>query len=268
LNSSTGVALITGASSGIGEAYADRLAARGHDLILVARRRDRLEALAERLRAAYGRNVEIEAADLADPRDLARIDGLLRDRRDIKVLVNNAGLGAIGVSATVDPDVVENLIKINVLALSRLCLAATPRFLADNDGVIINVGSVIAVIPSPTAAAYSGSKAFVLNFSRSLQMEFANTDVKVQVILPGPVRTEFFGDGPPPFPDHLFMDPRALVDIGLSALDQGELICFPTLHDFEAWTAFENARRVLSKAIAQDAIPPARYGAIVAEPSA
>ena len=149
-------ALVTGASSGIGAAYAERLAERGHDLILVARRRDRLEALAAQLRQDYGRVVEVHPADLGDPDDLARIETLLRSREEIDVLVNNAGLGAIGPSVAADPDAVETLVRVNVLALTRLCLAATPRFSARGHGTIINIGSVIGVIPWPAAAAYSG----------------------------------------------------------------------------------------------------------------
>ena len=261
-------ALVTGASSGIGAAYAARLAARGHDLILVARRRDRLEELAARLRQEHGRQVEVHPADLGNPEDLARIEALVRERDDIGVLVNNAGLGAGAPSVSADAEAVETMIKINVLALTRLCLAVTPRFAARDDGLIINLGSVSAVIPAPAAAAYSGSKAYVLNFSRSLQIEFSKTNVKVQVILPGPVRTEFFGDRPPPFPDSLFMSPETVVDIGFRALDQGELVCWPTLHDLQSWTTFDDARRVLSKAISQDAIPPLRYGLAVPETAA
>ena len=253
-------ALITGASSGIGAAYAERLAARGYDLILVARRRDRLETLAEQLRQDYGRQVEIHAADLGTSQDLERIETLLRTREDIALLVNNAGLGALGSSVSVDPQAVQSLIAINVLALTRLSLAAAPAFAARNQGAIINIGSVIAVIPSPGGAAYSGSKAYVLNFSRSLQIEFSETNVKVQVVMPGPVRTEFFGESKPPFPEDLFMSAETLVDIALRALDQDELVCWPTLHDLQTWTAFDDARRTLSKAVSQNAVPPVRYG--------
>ncbi|HEX7759734.1 MAG TPA: SDR family oxidoreductase [Caulobacteraceae bacterium] len=263
-----GFALITGASSGIGAAYAARLAERGHDLILVARRRDRLETLAAQLRQDHGRLVEIHPADLGDPDDLARIEALLQTREDITVLVNNAGLGAGAPSVSADAAAVETLIKINVLALTRLCLATTPRFAAQDRGLIINIGSVIGVIPAPTSAAYSGSKAYVMNFSRSLQIEFSKTNVKIQLVMPGPVRTEFFGDKPPPFPDELFMSPETLVDIGFRALDQGEQICWPTLHDLQTWTTFDDARRVLVRAISQNAIPPDRYGLTVPETAA
>lgn len=260
-------ALITGASSGIGAAYAERLAAGGYDLILVARRRDRLEALAERLRQDYARDVEIQPADLGEPRDLERIETLLRTRGDINILVNNAGLGAIGSSATADPQAVQSLIAINVLALTRLSLAVAPVFAARDRGTIINIGSVIAVIPSPGGAAYSGSKAYVLNFTRSLQIEFSKTNVKVQAVMPGPVRTEFFGDHKPPFPEDLFMSAETLVDIALRALDQGEMVCWPTLHDMQVWTNFDDARRLLTRAVSQDAIPPERYGIAAPEPT-
>ncbi|HEX7759641.1 MAG TPA: SDR family oxidoreductase [Caulobacteraceae bacterium] len=261
-------ALITGASSGIGAAYAERLAARGYDLILVARRRDRLEALAQQLRRHYGRQVEIHPADLGAPHDLDRIETLLRTRKDIALLVNNAGLGALGPSVSADPQAVQSLIAINVLALTRLSLAAAPAFATRDQGTIINIGSVIAVIPSPGGAAYSGSKAYVLNFTRSLQIEFSKTKVKVQAVMPGPVRSEFFGDRKPPFPEDLFMSAETLADIALRALDQGELMCWPTLHDLQVWTNFEEARQRLTRAVSQDALPPERYGIASAEPAA
>jgi short-subunit dehydrogenase len=256
---SKGVALITGASSGIGAAYADRLAGRGFDLILVARRRDRLEILAERLRRTHGCNIEVFPADLGDASDLSRVEALIRTRQDIEVLVNNAGLGALGPSASVDAKAVDTLVKVNVLALTHLSLAAVPGFAQRNRGTIINLGSIIAIIPSPGGASYSASKAYVLNFSRSMQLEFAKTNVKVQVVMPGPVRSEFFGEQKPPFPDQLFMSAETLVDSALSALDQGELVCFPTLHDETVWAAFDGARGALAKAITQDGKPAERY---------
>jgi uncharacterized protein len=251
-------ALVTGASSGIGAAYAARLAAKGFDLILVARRKDRLEALAARLRGEYGREVLVHAADLANHDDLVGVEQLLRDRKDIELLVNNAGLGAGGAVASTSPEKLENLILVNVVALTRLCRAVLPGFLERDRGTIVNIGSVIAIYPSAGAAAYSGSKAFVINFTRSLQAELAKTNVVAQVIMPGPVLSEFFGDRLPPFPEHLFMAPEILVDAALAALDERELIYFPTLYEPELWKTFDDARRTLMKAVSQSGKPAPR----------
>jgi len=169
------VALITGASSGMGLVYAERLAKRGYDLILVARRRERLDELAKRLGLETDRSVEMVVADLANAVDLSRVEKLLSEREDIDVLVNNAGVGALAPMKVVSADALENMIKINVVALTRLSHAVLPGFVRRNRGTIINLASIIAVIPSPAGAGYSGSKGYVLNFSRSLQMELAKT---------------------------------------------------------------------------------------------
>ena len=255
-------AVVTGASSGIGVAYAERLAARGYHLILVARRRERLEETARNIRAKTNVTVEIVTADLGDSNDLSRVATLIEGREDIDLLVNNAGLGALGLTAQVSAAALDNLIKINVQALTRLTHAALPGFLRRDRGTIINIASIIALMPTPTGAGYSGSKAYVLNFTRSLQMELANTKVKVQAVLPGPVRTEFFeasGLKQAPFPDELFMTPEELVDTALTALDQDELICLPALQHLSAWTAYEAARGELIRALTQSGRPAARY---------
>src|SRR5437762_4131846 len=238
-------AVVTGASSGIGAVYAERMAERGYDLILIARRRDRLEDIAKRIVVKTSRAVEIVTADLAHAEDLLRIEALLTKREDIDVLINNAGLGALGPTSKVTADALENLIRINILALTRLTHAALPGFLRRNSGTIINIASMIAVMPTPSGAGYSGSKAYVLNFTRSLQMELAKTSIIVQAVLPGPVRTEFFeasGLTAAPFPNELFMSADQLVDTALQALDQGELVCFPSLENASLWTGFEIGR--------------------------
>lgn len=255
-------AVVTGASSGIGVAYAERMAERGYNLILVARRRNRLEEIARKIRATTKRAVEIVAADLGEAEDLSHIEALLTERDDIDVLVNNAGLGALGPTSQVAAAALENLIKINVLALTRLTHAVLPGFLRRNSGTIINIASIIAVMPTPSGAGYSGTKGYVLNFTRSLQMELAKTGVTIQAVLPGPVRTEFFeasGLTEAPFPDELFMSAEELVATALRALDQGELICFPSLENTSIWTAFEDARIALSRALTQSGRPAARY---------
>lgn len=255
-------AMITGASSGIGVAYAERLAKRGLNLILVARRQDRLEEIATRIRSESGCLVQIVVADLADAKDLARVEALLSARANIDVLVNNAGLGSLGPMARVSADALENLIKINVIALTRLSHAVLPGFTARDQGTIVNIASMIAVMPAPATAAYSGSKAYVMNFTRSLQMELAKTKIAIQAVFPGPVRTEFFeasGFKTAPFPDESFMSAEQLVDCALTALDRGELICFPSLEDVSNWTGFEESRVKLSQSLMKSGPPATRY---------
>jgi short-subunit dehydrogenase len=250
-------ALITGASSGMGLVYAERLAKRGYDLILVARRRERLDELAKRLGLETQRAVEVVVADLANAADLARVEKLLSEREDIDILVNNAGVGALAPMKDVSADALENMIKINVVALTRLSHAVVPGFLRRNRGTIINLASVIAVIPSPAGAGYSGSKGYVLNFSRSLQMELAKTNVVVQIVLPGPVRTEFFeaSGTKAPFPEELFMSAEDVVDSALKALDDGELVYFPSLEKKSSWSDLETARIALTRELLKPVRP-------------
>jgi len=252
-------AVVTGASSGIGEIYADRLAARGYDLVLVARRRERLDRLADTLRAVHGRAVETAVADLESDVDLAAIEQIVALAPNIEVLVNCAGTGALGPASIVDRARVEAMLKLNVLALTRLSLAAAQRFAGAGRGTIINIGSILAFMPMPGVGGYSGSKAYVLNFSRSLQAELASSGVRVQVVMPGPVRSEFFGDTPAPFPDQLFMTPETLVDVAFRALDQGEMICFPTLEEIATWEQLDGRRSSLVKALTQSGSPALRY---------
>lgn len=252
------IALVTGGSAGIGATYADRLAARGKDLILVARRPDRLEAAAEALRQKYGRTVETVTADLGDLAGLAAIKAILRDNGRIDTLVNNAGLGALGASATADIDAIEQLVRVNILALTSLSLAAAPVFKGRNRGAMINVSSLIAFKASPFAAAYCGSKAYVVNFTRSLQAEFAGTEVKIQLVIPGPVHSEFTSHSSYAPPEELFFAAETLVDCSMHALDHGEEVCIPALHDLGAWETYLEALQGMTKAT-QNGDPAPRY---------
>jgi len=245
-----GTAIVTGASSGIGVAYAEALARRGYNLILVARRKDRLDTLAKKLTADTSRKVEVHVADLAKPDRIRSVEKLIAGRDDINVLVNNAGLGALGPTAKADPDVVESLVLVNVLALTRLSMAALQGFQKRSSGTLINIASVIALGPAKGAAAYSGSKAYVVNFSRSLEMEYAGSGIAVQTILPGPVHSEFFeqsGITQPMFPENLYMTPEQLVSTSMKALDMKEAFCFPALHDKALLDEYEAARKKFSK---------------------
>lgn len=177
-------ALITGASSGIGATYADRLARRGHDLVLVARDRQRMEVLAELLRRETGVAIDILPADLTVAEDLARVEQRLRDDQRIGVLVNNAGATLSGGFGAPDLAALENLIKLNVTSVVRLAGAVVPRFLAEGDGAVINIASVLAVAPELSSGIYPATKAFVLTFSQSLQLELGERGVYVQAVLP------------------------------------------------------------------------------------
>lgn len=257
-----GTALITGASSGIGAIYADRLARRGHDLILVARNRDRLEALARRLSDETGRSVEIVTADLGHAADIRRIEDVLRTDASITTLVNNAGFGGAGQLLQSDVDKMQEMIEINVTALTRLTYAAAPAFVARGKGTIINIASIAAVAPEILNGVYGGSKAFVLAFTRSLQHELADKGVRVQAVLPGAVRTEFWAIAGQPvenLPQTWVMSGDDLVDAALAGLDQGEVITVPSLPDVADWNALEAARAALGPNLSRDQ-PAARYG--------
>jgi short-subunit dehydrogenase len=256
-----GKALITGASSGIGAIYADRLARRGYDLILVARKRDRLAQLAQRLSAKTGRTVETVTADLANKDDVRRIEQILREDAGITMLVNNAGIGSAVPLLNADVDQMEAMIELNVTALTRLTYAVAPRFAESGHGTIVNIASIVAVAPEVLNGVYGASKAFVLALSQSLQHELADKGVRIQAVLPGAIRTEFWdvaGHSVDNLPDSMVMSAADLVDAALAGLDQGELATLPSLPDATEWDAFEAARRALGPNLSRNK-PAARY---------
>ncbi len=266
--SSKGTALITGASSGIGAIYADRLARRGHDLILVARNRDRLDALAKRLAEATGRSVEVIVADLNERADLARVEQVLRTDASITVLVNNAGVAMSGDLAGADPDRLVSMIQLNVLAPSLLALAAITAFVARGRGTIINISSVLALAPEKFNGSYSGTKAYLLNLTLRLQQEVATKGVRVQVVLPGATRTAIWekaGTDIATLPPSIVMDVDQMVDAALVGLDRGETVTIPSLPDIADWEAYEAARQNMIPKLSLST-PAARYRATAASP--
>ncbi|MDB5988167.1 MAG: family oxidoreductase [Nevskia sp.] len=243
-----GTALITGASTGIGAIYADRLAQRGYDLILVARNQERLQALARRLSDKTGRTVETIAADLNDQADVARVENVLRTDASITMLVNNAGVGATAALLDSDIQKMDAMIGLNVVALTRLTHAAAPGFVARGAGTIVNIASIVAIAPEALNGVYGGSKAFVLAFSQSLHHELATKGVRVQAVLPGATATEFWDVAGMPvehLPAAIVMSAEDLVDAALAGLDQGEVVTVPSLPNIADWNAFEAARRAL-----------------------
>lgn len=263
---SKGTALITGASSGIGEIYADRLARRGHDLILVARNRERLDALATRLTDDTGRSVEVIVADLNNKADLARVEHVLRTDATITVLVNNAGVAMSGDLASADPDRLESMIQLNVLAPSLLALAAIPGFVVRGSGTLINISSVLALAPEMFNGSYSGTKAYLLNLSLRLQQEVASKGVRVQVVLPGATRTAIWGKAGTDIatlPPSMLMDVDEMVDAALVGLDRGESVTIPSLPDIADWEAYEAARQNMIPKLSLRS-PAMRYSATAA----
>ena len=193
MNSSIyGKALITGASSGIGAIYADRLARRGYDLVLVARSEAKLKALAAKISADTGRSVETVAADLTNASDLVRVEAILATDPDIALLVNNAGVGATAPLLEADIGAMEDLLALNVNAPTRLAYAVAPAFVARGKGAIVNIASAVAVAPELLNGVYGGSKAYVLAFSQSLHHELAEKGVRIQAVLPGATATAFW----------------------------------------------------------------------------
>jgi uncharacterized protein len=260
-NTYRGTALITGASSGIGAVYAERLARRGYDLILVARSRERLAALAERITNETQRSVEIVGADLNDRAALATIEAKLKEDASITLLVNNAGVGTHKPLLDSDVDAMTRMIDLNVTALTRLTYAAVPGFVARGAGAVINISSIVAISPETLNGVYGGSKAFVLAFSQSLHHELASKGVQVQAVLPGATATDFWQTGGLPLehlPASIVMSAEAMVDAALTGFDRHELVTIPSLHAGEHWEAYEGARRTMAPHLSSDS-PAARY---------
>jgi uncharacterized protein len=246
---SKGTALITGASTGIGAVYADRLAKRGYDLILIARNGKLLNELASSLSAATGRKVEALSADLTNKTDLRKIEDRLKTDASITALVNNAGFG--GVSSLLDSkvDEMENMIELNITALVRLTKAVLPGLLERKNGAIINISSVAALNPELLNGVYSGSKAFVLNLTQSLHKEVSGKGIQVQAVLPGATASEFWDragiGGHQNLPSAIVMSSEEMVDASLVAFDRGELVTIPALPDVADWDKFNAARIAL-----------------------
>lgn len=256
-----GVALITGASSGIGAIYAERLGHRGYDLILVARSRGRLNTLAKRLSDETGRSVEVVVADLGARADLARVEDLLRTDASITMLVNNAGIGATRPLLESNIDQLEELITLNVNVLTRLSYAAVPGFVARGGGTLINIASIVAIAPEVLNGVYGGSKAFVLAFSQSLHNELKDKNVRVQAVLPGATATDFWEVAGTPLqylPGSIVMNAGDMVDAALAGFDQGELVTIPSLPDIADLDAYEAARQKLVPNLSLST-PAARY---------
>lgn len=254
--------LITGASSGIGATYADRLSAAGHDLVLVARDLKKLEALADRLSTRDGTTVQVFPADLDSPADLHAVERRIHNDHDIDGLINNAGISIGGTFETHDPERIEDLIDLNITALTRLSAAAAAAFTAKGHGTIINIGSVTALLPERFEPTYLASKAYVLALSQALAAQLKDKGVRVQAVLPGATRTDIWaksGVDVDSLPAGMVMGVEDMVDAALAGLAQGETVTIPALPDPADWQALETARLNLGPNLSRDQSAE-RYG--------
>lgn len=238
--------LITGASTGIGAAYAERFARRGHDLVLVARDKARLEALGARLRQENGVAIDIIQADLTQPAELATVETRLRDDPRIGILVNNAGTAIGGSFIEQSTDDLARLVALNTTALLRLASAIAPRLARAGEGAIVNIGSVVGLAPEFGMTVYGATKAFVLFLSQGLSLELGPKGVYVQAVLPATTRTEIW--------EHVgadvntlsnVMEVADLVDAALVGFDRREPVTIPPLPDAEQWDALQAARQAM-----------------------
>ncbi|MDN7930122.1 SDR family NAD(P)-dependent oxidoreductase [Burkholderia metallica] len=244
--------LITGASSGIGATYAERFARRGHDLVLVARDKARLDALAARLREETGVAVDVLQADLTQSTDLSALEARLRDDDRIGILINNAGVAQSGGLLQQTPESIEHLITLNTTALTRLAAAVAPRFVQAGNGSIVNIGSVVGFAPEFGMSIYGATKAFVLFLSQGLNLELSPKGVYVQAVLPAATRTEIWeraGVDVNTLPE--VMEVGELVDAALIGFDRRERVTIPPLHVAGRWDALDGARQGLLSDIRQ-----------------
>ena len=254
-------ALVTGASSGIGKVYAQKLAKRGYDLVLVARDGARLEQLAAEL-AKDGAKSEVTVADLTQSADVARIEQILDRDKGITFFLNNAGIATVEPLLQTPVETVERLIALNVTAATRLALAAGRAFVSRKSGTIVNMASIVAFNPERFNGVYSGSKAFLLALSHAMTRELNENGVTIQTVLPGATRTEIWEragtDVDARLPAERIMDVGEMVEAALKGLELGERITIPSLPDAQDLADVEAARLKLGPNLSW-AHPAERY---------
>ena len=253
-------ALVTGASAGIGRNFAEHLARTGHDLVIVARREDRLRALAEELGAATQADVEVLAADLGSDAGTAAVAARIA-AGGVDMLVNNAGYATRGRVAELDPDALDAMLRVNILALSRLSAAAMKAMTAAGRGTIINIASGTVFMQMPGNAGYGASKNYVMAFTRHMQVEAAGTGVRVQLLVPGVIATDFHevaGNDLANFPPERVMQADDLVVASLRALEMDEQVCIPSLPEIRDWDNYVAAEALVAKNCSRNR-PAARY---------
>lgn len=258
-----GVAIVTGASSGIGEVYAERLARRGYDLVLVARREDRLRLIAADLAERFQIGAEVLVADLSEQVGVSAVADRISRDPSVSLLVNNAGFSALKPLTETPDEVIVRMIALNVTALTALSKAALVAFKARGSGVLINIGSGAGFAPYPGIPVYGATKAYVYLFTQSLQIEVEATAVRIQLVLPGAVISEGWdvagGAELDPLPDSIVMTTEDCVDAALAGLDQGERVTAPSLQEASGLRDYEAMAATLLQAMF-DGEPAPRYG--------
>ncbi|KTQ95715.1 hypothetical protein NS226_09845 [Aureimonas ureilytica] len=259
--SSRPLALVTGASSGIGTAYVRHLASTRYDILAVARRREALQALKSEIEATHRTTVEVLPADLESDAGLSRVSERLRQGSFVAMLVNNAGFAARGRIGEMDLAAFDRMIRLNVVALAHLTDAAMARMRVENRGTIIQISSGTMFMQLPGNSAYGASKNFVTGFTRTLQAEAEGTGIRVQLLVPGVIATDFHrvaGNDLSRFPPERVMSADDLVIASLRALELGEPVCIPSVPDITDWDAYVAAEQRLSANASRDK-PAARY---------
>ncbi len=221
------VALVTGASIGIGEQFARLLAERGNDLVLVARDAGRLDALAKELEAKHANHCDVLAADLTVPAQRGVVEARVAD---VDVLINNAGFGSFGDFVELDVDTEDRQVQLNVVALMRLTHAAARGMVARGRGGILNIASLAGFQPTPNDATYAATKAFVLSFSQAVHEELKGTGVAVSVLAPGFTHTEFQARAdfdPKSVPSFLWQEAEPVARAGLDGLAKNRAVIVP-----------------------------------------
>lgn len=261
MSASNRSALITGASSGIGEAFARALASRGYSLTITARRGERLRLLADELRAADGVHVHEIVADLESPDGRSLVARSI-ERSPFDLLINNAGFGLYTPVASTTQDALDAMVQVNVLGVLQLTRAALPAMVERKAGAVINVASGLAFDPTADHAVYSGTKAFVVNFTRAVHEEVKASGVRMQALIPGLIKTEFHtrsGTDLERIPADWLMDPAALVEASLRGLELGEVVCVPALENVNDLAAVLQSQSALTGSLVKNGAPAARY---------
>ena len=257
-----GTAVVTGASAGIGKVYAERLAKKGYDLLLVARRADRLDALANDLAKRYAVRVTTQAADLGEAAQLESVAKAVSEDDRITLLVNNAGTNFVGPLESVTVEQLHTLVNLNIVALTRLAMAVLPGFKNRNFGALVNIGSVLGFESTPYTPIYGATKAYVQNLSQALQAELANTGVVVQLVTPAATVSEIWDVQGFPLSNvdpKIVMSTEDMVDAALLGLDRKENITAPSVQDEAVVTEYFNAGSALFAASQQTGKPAPRY---------